>query len=163
MDKTLRTTSIPLLTIRPTPSNLHLRGHGDDIIAFRFRGTVENLAISNCNSSDGVVVRARREARRFFQVVTQPTACGAGVRTGAGRAEEPRHDPGNEWLERGSARSDKRQTNFNGGHTEKQRVRGIRWHMTVESVKEDETSNACHHSSLFISIYRIDRERRGGK
>lgn len=106
--KTLRATSIPLLAIRPTPSNLHLRGHGDNIIRFKFRATVASLVISSRNCSDDLVVRARREARRLLQVVAQPgPAGGADVRAGAGGAEEPRHDPGDERLERGSTRSDK--------------------------------------------------------
>lgn len=112
VDKALRTTSMPLLAIRPTPSNLHLRGHGDTIIGFGCRETVANLVISSGNGSGDLIVRARRELRRFLQFVAQPgpvaTAGGTGVRAGAARAEEPRHDPGNERLERGSTRSDKR-------------------------------------------------------
>lgn len=68
VDKTLRTTSIPLFAIRPIPSNLHLRGHGDSVIGFEFRAIVANLVISSPNGSNGLVVRPRREARRF-QVV----------------------------------------------------------------------------------------------
>ncbi|KAJ5688184.1 hypothetical protein N7536_010803 [Penicillium majusculum] len=89
VDKTLRTTSIPLFAIRPIPSNLHLRGHGDSVIGFEFRAIVANLVISSSNGSNGLVVRPRREARRF-QVVAQPgpppTAGGAGVRAG-GRSQ----------------------------------------------------------------------------
>lgn len=112
VDKTLRTTSIPLLAIRPTPSNLHLCGHGDNIIGFEFPAIAASPVMSSCNGSYGLVVRTRCEARCFLQVVAQPgptpTAGGAGFQVGASRTEEPGHDPGNERLEGGSTRSKKR-------------------------------------------------------
>lgn len=61
VDKTLCTASILVFAIRLTPSNLHLRGHGDHIIGFQFRRNVDELAIASFNGSDGLIVRATCE------------------------------------------------------------------------------------------------------
>ena len=108
MNETFSAASILILAIRLSPSNLHLRGHGDHVLGVHFGGPTAELAIASLDDCDSLIVRGPSEVRHVLKVVAQPgvttAVCGAVVRSGAGRADELGDKSCNEWLEGGSTR-----------------------------------------------------------